>query len=180
MLSLRAKLTQKIFNYFILQEEKESYVNDLARILDVESGNLTRKLSELEREGILRSRWQGKQRYYSLNKNFPLLKEYKNIILKTVGFEQLLKIVLKKITGIKKAIIFGSYAQDQMDSHSDIDLLVVGEHGTVDLQRSIAQVQKEVHRDINVVSMSVQEYDKKRKTDPFLKSIGTKKIINLI
>lgn len=180
MLSLRSKISQKILNYFMLQQGAEGYVNDLARTLDAESGNLTRKLLELEKEGILKSRWQGKQRYYSLNKDFLLLKEYKNIILKTLGLEQILKTSLSKLSGIKKALIFGSYARDRMDSHSDIDLLVVGDHSTVELNRAVAQVQRSVHRDINAVSMSLQEYNAKKKNDPFLKSIAAKKSVVLV
>ena len=164
----------------MLQQGAESYISDLARILHLESGNLTRKLLELEREGILKSRWQGKQRYYSLNANFPLIKEYKTIILKTIGFEHILKTALKNIPHIKKAVIFGSYAQNQMDSHSDIDLLVVGGHNTVELQKSVSQIQKAVGRDINVVSMSPREYNGKKKDSPLLKSIEAKKSVKLI
>ncbi len=180
MISLRSKIAQKVLNYFMLQQGAEIYVNDLARILDLESGNLTRKLLELEKEGILKSAWQGRQRYYSLNKNFPLIKEYKNIILKTVGFEQILKTELKKIAGIQRAVIFGSYARDRMDSHSDIDLLVVGGHSTIELGKTIARIQKTVGRDINLISMAIDEYDRKKKSDPLLKSIGTNKAIKLI
>ena len=179
MISLRSHITQQVLNYFMLQQGKESYVNDLARILHLESGNLTRKLLELEKEGILKSRWQGSQRFYSLNRDFPLIKDYKNIILKTIGFEHALKIALKGIAGIKKAVLFGSYAQDQMDSHSDIDLLIVGKHNTVELQKSIAQIQKKVQREINLISMSAAEYNQKRNS-PLLKSIAAKKSINLI
>ena len=180
MVSFRSKISQKVLNYFMLQQGAESYVNDLARMLSLESGNLTRKLMELEKEGILKSRWQGKQRYYSLNKSFPLLKEYKNIVLKTFGLEQILKISLGKIPGIKKVLIYGSYAQGKMDSHSDIDLLVIGDHSTVELQRTVAGVQKSTQREINAVSMSLQEYNDKKRNGPFLKSIEAKKSIKII
>ncbi len=164
----------------MLQQGAEIYVNDLARILDLESGNLTRKLLELEGEGILKSVWRGRQRYYSLNKAFPLIREYKNIVLKTVGFEQVLKTALSKIAGIQRAVIFGSYAKNHMDSYSDIDLLVVGSHDTIELNKTIAQIQKTVQRDINLVSMAGNEYDRKKKSDPFLKSIGANKVLKLV
>lgn len=180
MLSLRSKVSQKVLNYFMLQQGAENYVNDLARILHLDSGNLTRKLLELEKAGIFKSRWQGKQRYYSLNTNFPLLNEYKTIILKTIGFEQALKTSLKNIDGIKNAVIFGSYAQDQMDAHSDIDLLVVGDHNTIELQKAMAQIQKGIHREINVISMSLKEYNNKKKSDSLIRSIEAKKKIKLI
>ncbi len=180
MLSFRSKISKKILNYFMLQQGAEIYVRDLARILHTESGNLTRKLIVFEEEGLLKSRWQGKQRYYSLNKSFPLFKEYKNIVSKTIGLEQILKTSLGTISGIKKAVIFGSYAQEKMDSHSDIDFLVVGDHSTVELQKAVAQVQKSTQRDINAISMSLQEYNDKKGKDPFLKSVESKKTVRII
>lgn len=180
MIGLRSKISQKVLGFFFLQEDAERYVSDLSRTLHIEVGNLTRKLNELEKEGILKSHWQGNQRHYSLNKKFSLFKEYKNIVLKTIGLEQILKTALDKIPGIKKAVIFGSYAQDKMDSHSDIDLLVIGDHSTIGLQKVIADVQKSVSRVINVVGMSPQEYTEKKENDPFLKSIGSRKSIKII
>lgn len=180
MVSLRSKISQKVLSYFMLQQGAETYVSNLSRSLHIEVGNLTRKLNELEKEGILKSRWQGNQRYYSLNKDFSLFKEYKNIVLKTIGLEQILKTSLNKISGIKKAVIFGSYAQDKMDSHSDIDLLVIGDHSTIDLQRAVADIQKSIQREINAVSMSFQEYTQKKGKAPFLKSVEAKKSIKII
>lgn len=180
MLSLRSKITQTVLRYFLLHEESEVYVSELSRRLSLESGNLTRKLGELETEGILKSRWQGSQRYYSLNSDFALLQEYKNIIRKTIGFEPMLQNALKKISGIKRAVLFGSYARQKMDSASDIDLLVVGSHDTVALQKEIAQLQMAADREINLISMSPREYDNKRLKDPFLKAVHKRKKIILI
>ena len=128
MLSLRSKIVQSVLGYFMLHEEAELYVNEMARRFSLDDGNLARKLKELEQEGILKSRLRGKERYYSLNESFPLLKEYKKIILKTVGFEEILNNALKHLKGIEKAYLFGSYAEDKMDVSSDIDLVVVGKH----------------------------------------------------
>lgn len=181
MLSLRSKITQEVLGYFMLHETSEMYVNELARYLGLDSGNLVRKLRELELEGILKSDTKGNLRYYSLNSSFPLLKEYRRIMLKTVGFEYALKEVLKKVKGLKKAILFGSYAQDKMDVASDIDLLAVGNHDSIDIQRSIAGFQKKMEREINVISMSPEDYEKRKKSgDPLLKSIYTKKRIPLL
>jgi predicted nucleotidyltransferase len=177
MLNLRSQITRAVLGYLFLQEETEMYVNELSRRLSLESGNLTRKLIQLEKEGILKSRWQGSQKYYSLNTGFPLFKEYKSIVLKTVGFEHVLKDRLKKVPGIRKVIIFGSYAEDKMDTLSDIDVLVVGDCDMIFLQKEIAAIQKAVGREINMVSMPLKEYQRRRTTDPLLKSIHQKKHI---
>ncbi len=47
MLNLRSNITQRVLGYFMIKQDVESYVNDLARNLHLDSGNLTRKLLEL-------------------------------------------------------------------------------------------------------------------------------------
>ncbi len=180
MISLRSDITQKVLGYFMLHDRAELYINEMARRLSVDDGNLTRKLKELEKEGILKSELKGQEKYYSLNRSFPLVQEYKKIILKTVGLEQQLKELLKPIKGLKNAYIFGSYATDKMDASSDIDLMVVGNHSTIEVQKKIAEIQKSVNREINVINLSREEYAKKQKSDPFIKSILRKKKIQIL
>lgn len=180
MIGLRSKITQKVLGYFMLHEEAELYVNEMARRLDVDAGNLVRKLKSLEREGILKSRERGRERYYSPNKSYALYREYRRIILKTVGLEHLLKEALLQVRGIQAACLFGSYARNRMDPSSDIDLLLMGTHSTVDAQRKIASVKKSVDREINVVSMSPEEYRGGHGTHPLLKSIRSKQTVPLL
>jgi len=180
MLNLRSKITQTVLGYFMLHEGAELYVHEMARRLSLDQKNLDRKLKELEKEGIFKSERRGKERYYSLNTSFPLLKEYKKIILKTVGLEHVLKEALQAVKGLKQAYLFGSYAKDQMDAASDIDLLAVGNHNTLELQKKISEIQKSVGREINVMSLGTAEYEKKRKRDPFIKSVLQGKKIQIL
>ena len=180
MLVLRSKITQAVLSYFFLQKDKTMYVNEIAQRLNLNRGNLVRKLKELEEEGILRSRWQGNQRHYSLNTEFPLIKEYTNIIQKTIGLEHILKERLKELYGIKKVFIFGSYARDKMDLSSDIDVLVIGGQDTVQLHKIIAQIQKITDREINVINMDLEEFEKKKNTEPLLKNIFKQKRIEIL
>ena len=171
VLNIRSSLTKIVLGHFMLNPEAEAYVNELSRRFDLDSGNLARQLVRMEKEGILKSRWSGVQRYYSLNKDFPLLKEYKKIVLKTFGLEYTLKETLAKVPGISRAFIFGSYAANAMDASSDIDLLVMGEHSTAELNRVIAEFQKGIERPVHVVGMTTDEYEQKRKKDPFVRAI---------
>ncbi len=180
MINLRSKITQKVLGYFYLHEDAEMYINEMARRFGLDSGNLTRKLEELEGQGILKSQWKGAQRYYALNKEFSLYQEYKKIIKKTVGFEEILRASLRSLAGVRQAVVFGSYAADRMDQKSDIDLLVVGDHSTVELQRLIARIQKTIDREINCISMTDTEYREKQKKDPFLKSLKSKPHLDLL
>ncbi|MFH1800753.1 MAG: nucleotidyltransferase domain-containing protein [Candidatus Omnitrophota bacterium] len=180
MISLRSKNTKAILGHMFLHEDAELYVNEMARKFSLDDGNLSRKLKELESEGILKCRESGSACYYSLNRDYPLLNEYKGIVLKTVGLEQKLRDVVSGISGIEKAFIFGSYAGGKMDAASDIDVLVVGGHDTLALQRAVGALQKESDREINVISIGTKEYREKIKKDPFLKSLAKKKKVRLL
>lgn len=180
VLSLRSKVTRRVLADLFLRQEGSFYVNELARRLSLDSGNLTRKLRELESLGLLKSDSRGRERYYSLNKNYPLINEYRKIILKTVGVEASLRHLLSQVAGVKKAYIYGSYAKDSMNAASDIDLLVVGEHRILDLQKRIAGLQTQLSREINMTSLSIKEYEAKKKSDPFIRSIENNRKIRLL
>lgn len=172
MISLKSKITTKVLNYFFINPQESLYVNELARKLDLDKRNLVKKIKELEKEGILKSEKRGNLKLYSINKTYPLYKEYKNIVLKTVGFEEKLKNILEETGKINKAYIYGSYAQNKMDVHSDIDLLIVGKHDIVLLQRKLNKLQKELDREINTVNMDDRELKKRLKDkDPFVLGI---------
>lgn len=142
--------------------------------------NVYRKLKELKETGLLSDEFQGNQHYFFINHQNPLLKEYKRIILKDIGFEKTLSEKLKEIEGFKEAYLFGSYAKGQLSSTSDIDLLAIGDFNTVDLQKVIVDIQKTIHKEINCIELSPKEFQEKMKNrDPFLLDIMTKKYIRI-
>lgn len=81
MISLRSKIAQKVLGYFFANGKNSLYINEMSRTLGLDRGNLIKKLQTLEKEGILKSEFRGNQRYFSLNTRYPLLKEYKKIVL---------------------------------------------------------------------------------------------------
>lgn len=164
----------------MLHEHAEMYVQEMARKLRLDDGNLARKLRELEREGILAGQDRGRERYYSINKDFPLLKEYKQIVLKTAGLEGILRNLLQSIPGVEEAFLFGSYAKNQMDPMSDIDLLVVGDFDTVELRKKLSRVQETLSREINLISLGKAEYKKRKKQDLFIQSLQKSKKVKLL
>lgn len=181
MISLRSEITRKILNYFFLNPEDTLYVNELCRKLEVDKRNLVKKIKELAQEGILKSQIRGNLKFYSLNRNYPLYEEYKRIILKTIGFEDSLKSITEGIEGVKEAYIYGSYAKNKMDVYSDIDLLVVGNHSVIALQRKLNKLQKEIKREINIVNMDENDFKKRIKNkDPFVCEILKGKNIRII
>jgi len=181
LISLRSEITKKLLNYFFINPHESLYINELSRKFNFDKRNLVKKLKELEKEGILKSQVRGNLKLYSINKSYPLYKEYKRIIFKTIGLEDKLKRVLKDVDGVKQAFIYGSYAKDKMDTHSDVDLLVIGYHEIVLLQRKLNSLQKEIDREINSVNMDEHELKQRIKNkDPFILGVFKKKHIKII
>ena len=180
MISLRSKITQNVLSYLFLHPKQMFYLNELARQLKADSGNLTRKLNELVHQGILESEVRGNLKYFGLNPRFPFREEYRRIVQQTVGLEAMLRDAFKKLRGVQEAYLYGSYAANRMDSSSDIDLLAVGDHESLALQREIVKIQKRIGRDINCTGMTEKEFVRRRASDPLLKSIFSKPIVRLL
>ncbi len=181
MISLKSKPAQKILNYFFLNIHARHYINELARLLDLDPKNTDKKLKELEKQGVLRSEFSGKQRYFSLVKGSRFVKTYRELFLRTVGLESQLKKTLKPVLGLQEAYLYGSYAKNTMDTGSDIDILAIGKHSSIQLQKAIIPIQKKSGREINAISMTKQEFqEKKKKGNPFLTHVFSGKVIKLL
>src|SRR3989338_4998557 len=181
MISLRSKVAIKLLDYYFLNPQAQVYINELARILELDPKNTETKLKELEQEGLFKSEFRGKQRYFFLAKDNPILEHYRQIFLKTYGIEKRLKDMISNIKGLKEAYLFGSYASNKMDSSSDIDLLAIGTHSVLELQRVIARFQKNTGREFNVTNLSMKEFEAKKKNeDPFISNVFRTKTIRLV
>jgi len=169
MISLRSKVTLELLSYFFLNPHDTLFVGELVEKLCLDKRNLVKKLKELEKEGLLTCERKGNLKLYTINVKYPLYKEYKNLVLKTVGVEEKLRQIVGRIDGIKNAYIYGSYARDELSAHSDIDILIVGCHDLVQLQKKISNLQKKIGREINMINMGIKEFAlRKKRKDPFI------------
>src|SRR5579863_2398261 len=126
MLELRSKARRKLLAYYFTDPAARHHLRDLAQRLKVDPSNLSKELGRLEREGLFRSEMSGRQKYFQLNRAYPLFKEVRGIVAKTIGAVPLIAGSLKKINGIDEAYLHGSFARGQQDAADDIDVLVIG------------------------------------------------------
>jgi predicted nucleotidyltransferase len=172
MINLESNLIRQILAYFFINDRKKVYLRELAKILTIDPGNLSKKLSELENKGILESETAGRLKFFFLNPRYPLLKEIKKIYEAQYSLPILLKEALAPLSGLKEAYIFGSYAKDSLSDESDIDVLLIGSHRALEARKVVLPLQKRLGREINMIDFTLAEYkNKKKNKDDFLKNI---------
>lgn len=168
----RSKIRKEIIGIYFSHPEKKYYIHQLARIIKKPAAYARKALLKLQEDGLLISEFQGRERYFSLNKKCPLYEEIKKIVAKTIGIEGLLQKILQKIAGIEAAFIFGSFAGGKEDEQSDIDLMILGDPNENELALAIAKLEKSLDREINYHIYSSAEFNKKiKRKESFINSI---------
>ncbi len=176
----RSSLRQKVLLYFFVNPHAELYLREIASTLKVDPGNLSKELVRLEKEGVFVSHLRGKQKYYALNRAYPLYKELKSVVFKTIGVESRLKDIANDIKGIKTAFIYGSFASETTAPESDIDVMIIGDPDEDRLAEIFDRLEKETGREINYNVYPEEEfYSRLKKKDSFIKNILAKRIIKL-
>jgi len=160
----KSKIRQDLLALFFTNPNKRYYLRELERIFGYSAGSIRRELLKYQKDDLFKTKKVGNLLYYSLNTNHPLYKELKSIVFKTVGVEGSLKKELSSIEKIKISLIYGSFASEQYKATSDIDLMIIGDPDTSELNERIARLEQKLKREINTNVYSLEEYKAKKKS----------------
>jgi predicted nucleotidyltransferase len=181
MISLRSELRRKVLTFFYVNRSARVYVRQLAVALDADSTNVSRELARLAEEGLLRAEAEGRQLYYSINRDYPYLKPVFALLQGSIGILPELRHALRSVSGIQEAWLFGSFAKKEADASSDIDLLLIGEPDQAELALQVRQVEKLLRREINYTVFTARELKRRlRMGDAFVADIWNGKRLELI
>jgi len=173
---ITSKAKRNILKLFLTNPDTEFYVREISRRTSEPLNAVRRELGYLEKAGLVRSRYAGNLRYYSVVKEFPLYQELKKIVYATIGLGDYLAARLRESNQIELAFIYGSVARDEETAKSDVDLFVVGEIDEDELHSLVYEAQKEVGREINYTLMSRTEFKKRLKNNnPFVTHVMEEK-----
>lgn len=176
----KSSLRAKVLLYFFSNPTSSLYVREMAQILHVDATNLSKELSRLEKAGVFVSNLRGNQKYFTINKTYPLYNELRSIVFKTVGIEGGIRKLLDGIEGILCAFIYGSFAEGKEHPESDIDLLIVGKLDEDKLIEKIGAFEKDIGREINYnIYLPVEFKHRRDKNDSFINNVLKRKKIML-
>jgi predicted nucleotidyltransferase len=122
----------KVLSLFSGDYKKEVYGREAARELSMNQKTVSNILKRLEKENILRSKMEGRNKVYRLNHSNPALMHVLSIIEeeKAVQFREgsgLGRDFIDEILNTKSplVIIFGSYANGTQKRNSDVDIIAL-------------------------------------------------------
>jgi predicted nucleotidyltransferase len=181
MFDLRSKARQRLLAYYFANPTATVHLRDLAERLDIDPANLSKELRRLEIEGLFRSEVSGRQKYFRLNREYPLFAEVRSIVSKTIGAASLIAQSIKKIEGIEEAYLYGSFARNQQDAASDIDVLVIGGPRGEVLAEAMRKIERQLGREVSYTVLTRKELDSRRaRKDAFLENVWHNKRVLLI
>lgn len=179
----KSNLRRKILQYFFTNPDEQLYLREIARKFKEDPSNLSKEMNRLEKDKIFISSFMGKQKYYRINKSYPLFDELKSIVFKTIGIKGRLEEIVSKATGILSSFIYGSFAKSTEDISSDIDLFIIIDKEKFDeneLLPKINELESQISREINYNYYSLEEWKEKvENNDSFILNIISEPIIIL-
>ncbi|PMS22551.1 DNA polymerase subunit beta [Trinickia dabaoshanensis] len=173
---------RRVLGLLLLQPELNCHVREIARQTGTSAGTLHKELSRLAQAGILRRTVQGKQVYYGADRDCPIFEELASILRKTSGVADVLAQALAPVADkVRAAAIFGSVAKGTERAGSDVDVLVIGDVGFVEVVRLLHPAQTALGREVNPKIYSSAEWQSKLLVgDTFARDVLAKPKIFLI
>lgn len=163
---------REILRTFFARPGIVRHVRELARELGRSATIVGQELDRLERTRILTSERIGRARRYRVDDQSPIASEIRSLVQKTIGVEARIRDAIADLPGIEEAFLYGSYARGDERITSDLDFFVIGPVDQERLSERLADVERELHRDVNLTSYERGELERLlRESDLFIERV---------
>jgi predicted nucleotidyltransferase len=171
--ALFPKTKRKLLALFFLNADREYYFTEVARLTGTRQGAVQRELKTLLSAGLLKGEKRGRQIFYSVNQDSPIFPDLRNIVFKTFGAVNQLRLALEPlIDQIRVAFVYGSFARGEETAKSDIDVFIVGKVSLADVVSALSTAEKQLDREVNPSVYTERELrEKYSRRNHFVKSV---------
>jgi len=173
----------KVLHLLFSSPDRSYFGSELIALAGAGSGAVQRELARLVDSGLVVQRAVGRQKHYQANPDSPIFAELSGIIRKTSGVPAVIKQALQSVSArIAMAVLFGSMAKGTSKSHSDIDLLIVGDDLRLEeLYSALEPAEKALRRKISPTLYSADEFRRRRAAkNPFLTKVLAGKSVTIL
>jgi len=150
----------------LLRPEQKLHVRELARLTGASPGSMHRELKALTELGLLTREEIGRQVFYAAYRSCPVLDELAGLLRKTVGLVDIVRHALQPFSErIEAVFVYGSMASGTETSHSDVDVMILGDLAFSDAVSALAPTESLLRREVNATVMKVAEFARRRKAN---------------
>ena len=148
----------RLVTVFVTRPTEAFYARQLAREIGMSLTPIQRELERLHRLGIVRAEKTGREKYYRVEGQHPLLADLKGLVSKTTALGDTLRASLGQVEGVDAAFIYGSVARGDERPPSTIDLVILGNPDHDRLARALREAEDRQAREIHLITMTDEEW----------------------
>src|SRR5579885_2573998 len=108
LISSRTRI--KLLLKFFVNPQSTAYLRGLADEFNESTNAIRVELNRFEDAGMLVTESKGNKKVYKANSKHPLFLDLRSIILKYIGIDQIVEIVISRMGHLEKLFLIGDYA----------------------------------------------------------------------
>jgi predicted transcriptional regulator/predicted nucleotidyltransferase len=161
-----SKTRVKLLSLFLNNPGRPFYVREITRKIDEQINSVRRELANLLSVGLISSESSNNRLYYEVNTKYDYYEQLRNIfttmtvssedkIMADTREEDQIAKKLKATGSVQFAFLTGSFVRD---SRVGIDMFIVGDVNKTRLAKLVADIEKEMNRELNYTVMTPDDY----------------------
>ncbi|MBN2542428.1 winged helix-turn-helix transcriptional regulator [bacterium] len=155
---ITSKTRVKLLLKFFFNPDNISYLRELAEEFGESTNGIRVELNKLTEAQLLKAEKKGRKVVYKANKSHTLFKDIRSMVMKTIGIDEVVNNILKRVGEPDLAFITGDYARG-IDSGL-IDLVIIGEVNVDKLKEYKETTESLIKRKIRILILDNKEYKK--------------------
>ncbi len=155
---ITSKTRIKLLLKFFLNSNSRSYLRNLETEFGESTNSIRLELNKFEQAGLLSSELEGNRKYFRANTKHPYFSDIHNILLKHIGFDEIIERVINKLGNLDIVYIAGDFAKG-IDTQI-IDLIFVGDNINKEyLIRLVEKTESFIKRKIRYLVFGITEVE---------------------
>lgn len=158
LISSRTRI--KLLLKFFLNPRSTAYLRGLAEEFNESTNAIRVELNRFEEAGMLVTESQGNKKVYKANNQHPLFRDLQNLIIKYIGIDQIIEIVISRMGHLDKMYLIGDYAKGK--DTGIIDIAFIGEVDKKYLVNLVSKAEQLISRKIRFLTYTSEEWSMKK------------------
>ena len=159
----RSDTQLQILGATYLEPERHFTIPELVGRSSRPQPTVAREVERLVEAGLLETELRSGRRSVWAATVSPIFDELHSILLKTIGPKAVLETQIRGLSGVDRALIYGSWARRYHGAAGhfpqDIDLMVIGDGDVREIRAQADRASRELGRDVNVTVLTPDEWD---------------------